>query len=109
MKSKVVSIRVPEHLDDLAALMAKINHTDKVTAFRQWLHEGAAIYTLKAVADGRISIGKAGELLDLSIWDIQAIAENYHIKYGATEEQLKQSWENVQKILAEEKAKKTSA
>ena len=109
MKNRVVSLRIPEHLDELAALQAQIHHMDKTTAFRQWLHEGAAIYALKLVSEGRISIGKAGELLDLSIWDLQAIAQNYRIKYGPTEEQLQQSHETLNRLLAEEKAKKSSA
>lgn len=108
MKTRVVSLRVPEHLDELATLMAKIHHTDKATTFRQWLHEGAAIYAMKLVSEGRISIGKAGELLDLSIWDLQAIAQNYHIKYGPTEDQMKHSWETLEKLLAEQTSEKTT-
>jgi hypothetical protein len=67
------------------------------------------VATMKLVSEGRISIGKAGELLDLSIWDLQAIAEKYNIRYGPTAEQMKQSHEALERILSDRKAKKSSA
>ncbi len=59
MKSKVVLLRIPENLDELASLSAQEEHTDKATALRQWLHRGAAQYVLKLVSEGRISVGRA--------------------------------------------------
>jgi uncharacterized protein YutE (UPF0331/DUF86 family) len=58
-RTKVVPLRIPENLDELAALSAQEQHTDKATALRQWLHRGAAEYVLKLVAEGRISMGRA--------------------------------------------------
>lgn len=67
MKSRVIRLRVPANLDELAALSAQEQHTDKATAFRQWLHRGAAEYVVKLVAEGRISVGRAAELLDVTV------------------------------------------
>ena len=91
MKSKVVSLRIPENLDELAALSAQEQHTDKATAFRQWLHRVAAQYVLKLIAEGRISIGRAAELLELTVYDLQHLAEAQGIELGATDEQRRQS------------------
>jgi len=41
MKSKVVPLRIPENLDELAALSALEQHSDKATALRQWRYRGA--------------------------------------------------------------------
>lgn len=91
MKSKVVPLRIPEKLDDLAALIAEEQHTDKATALRQWLHKGAAHSVVRLVADGRISIGRAAELLGLTVYDIHQMAEVEGIELGATEEQRRRS------------------
>ena len=91
MKSKVVPLRIPENLDELAALSAQEQHTDKATALRQWLHRGAAQYVLKLVAEGRITIGRAAELLELTVYDLHHLAETQGIELGATDDQRRQS------------------
>jgi hypothetical protein len=90
-KNKVVPLRIPEHLDELAALRAQEEHTDKATALRQWLHHGAADYVLKLVADGRVSVGRAAELLDVTVYDIHHLAERHGVELGATDEQRERS------------------
>ena len=86
-KTKVVPLRIPENLHDLASLSAREEHTDKATALRQWLHQGAAHYVLKLVAEGRISMSHAGELLGVSIYDLYNLAETHGVELGATDEQ----------------------
>ena len=56
-------------------------------------------YVLGLVADGRISIGKASELLNRSIYDLQHIAQKHGIELGATIEQAKESRETAKKVL----------
>lgn len=90
-KSRVVPLRIPESLDDLATLRAQEQHTDKATTLRQWIHQGAAHYVLELVAEGRISIGRAAELLDLTVYDLYHLAETYHIELGATDDQRQRS------------------
>ncbi|MBI4337851.1 MAG: hypothetical protein HY683_08515 [Chloroflexi bacterium] len=99
MKSRVVPLRIPESLDELAALSAQEEHTDKATALRQWLHRGAAQYVLKLVAEGRISIGRAAELLDVTVYDLHYLAETQGIELGATDEQRRQSRAVVAKLV----------
>ena len=98
MKSKVIPLRIPENLDELAALSAQEQHTDKATALRQWLHSGAARYVLTLVAEGRISLGRAGELLGLTVFDLHHLAEREGIEIGATDEQRRQSSAAVKKL-----------
>lgn len=86
-KSKVVPLRLPENLDELAALRAREEHTDKATALRQWIHQGAAQYVLKLVAEGRVSASRAAELLDLTLYDLYDLAEHLGIELGASSEQ----------------------
>jgi predicted HTH domain antitoxin len=90
-KTRVVPLRIPENLDELAALSAQTQHTDKATALRQWMHEGAARYVIGLVAEGRVSIGRGAELLDLTVYDMLRLAETHGIELGASEAQRLQS------------------
>ena len=92
-KTKVVPLRIPQNLDELAALSAGEEHTDKATALRQWLHQGAAHYVLKLVAEGRISVSRAAELLGASVYDIYNLAETHGTELGASGEQRRKSRE----------------
>jgi hypothetical protein len=92
-KTKVVPLRIPENLDELAALSAREEHTDKATALRQWLYEGAAHYVLKLVSDGRISMSRGAELLAVSMYDLYNLAERHAIEIGASDEQRRRSRE----------------
>jgi hypothetical protein len=89
--TKVVPLRIPENLDELASLSAREEHTDKATALRQWLHQGAALYVIELVSRGRLSMNRAAELLELSIYDLYALAETYGIELGASDEQRQRS------------------
>lgn len=98
MKSKVVPLRIPEHLDELAALSAREEHTDKATALRQWLHEGAALYALKLVDEGRISLSHAAKLLHVTVYDLYGLAEKHRIELGATDDHRKRSRELASRL-----------
>lgn len=56
-------------------------------------------YVLDLVESGRIAIGKAAELLNLTIQDIYRLAEKHGIQLGATIEQQKKSTETMKKLL----------
>lgn len=100
-KSKVVPLRIPENLDDLAGLSAREEHTDKATALRQWLHKGAELYALRLVSEGRISLGYAAEALGLTVYDLHRLAEEHRIEIGASDEQRLRSRETLRKLAEE--------
>ena len=99
-KTKVVPLRIPESLDALAAIKANQQHTDKATALRQWLHEGAEQYVLRLLSEGRISIGRSAELLDVSIYDIHELVQANGLNIGPTDEQVAKSRETGLKLAA---------
>ena len=92
-------LRIPQELLTLAKLRAKEEYLDQTTALRQLLYLGAEEYVLNLVESGRIAIGKAAELLNLTIQDIQRLAEKHGIQLGATTEQQKKSTETMRKLL----------
>lgn len=102
MKTKVVPLRIPENLDELAKQSAREQHTDKAATLRQWIHQGAELYVLKLVSEGRISADRAAELLDLNVHDVYRVAETQGIELGASSEQRQRSRELTARLSERE-------
>jgi hypothetical protein len=106
--TKVVPLRFPEHLDDLAASSAQEEHTDKATALRRWLHIGATQFVLGLVGEGRISASRGAELLQVSVFDLYREAAKLGIELGATDQQRAEGWQQAQKLVELSRAGKSS-
>lgn len=87
MKTVSYPLRIPKELIELAALRSREEHIDQSAALRQLLHLGAEEYILELVSSGRISVGRAAELLNISAYDIYKLAEKHGTKLGGTSEQ----------------------
>ena len=98
METVPYPLRIPEEIIALAKLRAKEEYVDQSTAIRQLLYLGAEEYLLDLVDKGRISVGRAAELLKTSIQDIHRLAEKHGLRLGATLEQQKQSSITVKKL-----------
>lgn len=81
-KTKVVPLRIPEHLDQLAALSARDQQTDKATALRQWISRGRPTTCSRLMAEGRVSTSRAAELLELTVYALYHLAEIHGIELG---------------------------
>ena len=92
-------LRIPDEIMNLARLRSKEEYVDNSTALRQLLYAGAEEYVLDLVENGRISIGKAAELLKTSIQDIHRLAQKHNVQLGATPEQQKESKETLRFLL----------
>lgn len=97
--SKPYPLRIPENLIILARLRSNEEHINQSTALKQLLYSGAENYTLELLRKGRISIGKAAELLDKTIYDIYRLAKERGIELGATEAHYKRSKEIAKKLI----------
>ena len=76
-------------------LYGQDQRVDRSTAIRQWLYQAAEEYAVRLVSDGRLSIGRATELLGLSHYDIYRIAQAKGIELGGTEEQYNASMQHA--------------
>ena len=99
MGTQAYPLRIPEGIVDLARLRSSDEHVDQSTALRQLLHLGAEEYVLRLVESGRISIGKATKLLNISIHDIYIVAERHGVRLGATSEQQTKSIQTAKKLF----------
>lgn len=88
-------MRIPARLIELAELRAREEYVDKTTALKQLLYWGAEDYVLELLHKGRISTGKAAELLGKTVYEIQEKLRERGITAGATLEQYEQARKNA--------------
>ena len=99
-KSRPVTLRLSESLIALADLACQQQRTDRSTMLRQWLYQGAEEQAVRMVSEGRLSIGRAAELLDLTHYDIYRIAQAKGIELGGSPEQYQESPASAAPLLA---------
>ena len=85
MASEPYPLRIPESLLSLVDSKAREDRTDRSTALRQLLYAGAEDYVIELLKRGRISVSRAAELLDVSLYRVQEMARehNAHIPFKA--------------------------
>ena len=97
--AQVQPLRIEEDILQLAELKSKDEHTTKTTAIKQFLYSGAEEYLLKLCSQGRVSIGKAAELLHKSIYDLQESAKQKGIDLGITAKEYSKNKKFAQEII----------
>lgn len=98
MTTKPYPLRIPEGLLELAEIKSQAERTDKTTALRQLLYAGAEEYVLALISEGRMSVGRGAELLEVSVLDIQRLAQEQGVELGATAEQYERAREAARKL-----------
>jgi len=83
----VYPMKLKDEILPLLELKSKEEHTNKAIVLKQFLYKGLEHYVIDLISRGRLSIGKAAEILDLSIYDIHEIAKSKGLKLSATREQ----------------------
>lgn len=99
MKTKAYPLRIPNNLMELAEAISRERYIDKSTALKQLMYEGAEIYILDSIREGRISAAKGAEILNKSVYEIYRLAKKKNIEMGATLEQYKKGNKVAEKIL----------
>lgn len=98
MSTKPYALRIPKGLLELAEMKSKADRIDKATALRQLLYTGAEEYVLQLVSEGKLSMGRAAELLEMSVYDIQRLAQERGIELGATADQYEKARKTAEKL-----------
>lgn len=96
--TQVQPLRIEEDMIKLAEFKSKDEHTNKTMAIKQFLYSGAEEYLLRLCSQGRISIGKAAEILHKSIYDLQESAKQKGIELGISTEGYERGKRIVEKI-----------
>ena len=80
MKSIPYPLRIDERILELVNLKSRDEYTDKSTALRKLLYRGVEDYVIELYTDGRLSIGKAAEILGKTVYDVHRILLKHGIK-----------------------------
>ena len=83
----VYPMKLKDEIMPLIELKSKEERTNKAIVLKQFLYKGLEDYAIGLVSKGRLSIGKAAEILDLSIYDLHELAKSKGLKLSATREQ----------------------
>ena len=89
----VYPIKLKDEIMPLIELKSREERTNKSIVLKQFLYKGLQDYIIDLVNKGRLSAGKAAEILDLSIYDIHEIAKLKGLRLSATKEQRQRSKE----------------
>lgn len=92
-------LRIPENLLELAEAKSREERTDRSTALRQLLYAGAEEYVMELLSEGRISAGRAAEVLEVSAHRIYRLADEHGVETGATLEDYRRSREEAADLL----------
>lgn len=92
-------LRIPEGLMELAEAKSRTERTDRSTALRQLLYAGAESYVMDLLAEGRISAGRAAEVLGVSVHRVHDLAREHRVEIGAAGEDYRRSREAARGLL----------
>lgn len=93
--SRPYPLRIPENLMELAEAKSRGERTDRSTALRQLLYAGAEEYVLELLSAGRISSGKAAQLLDTTVHRVYELAAERGVEIGAGPDDYRRSRESA--------------
>jgi len=92
-------VRLPEKIKPLIDLKTKEEHLSRSVIIRQFVYNGLEDYAIELINKERLSIGKAAELLDISIYDLQEIARERGIILSADEEAAEESEKTAKELV----------
>ncbi len=96
-QSNVVTLRLSKRALQRLEAIRTIEKTDRSTLFKEFIEDGLRKRTVKLYSAGKLSAGRAAEILDISLreflelleqecvsvsWDSAAIKEYMKTKYG---------------------------
>ena len=100
----VQPVRLSEKLGPLIDLKSKEEHLSKSVIIRKFVYDKLEDYALDLCDRGRLSIGKAAELLDTTIYDLQEKAREKGIVLSAAEDAHEVSRKTVDRLVKKLKA-----
>src|SRR3989338_6530365 len=95
----VYPMKIKEEIMPIIELKSKEEHSNKAIVLKQLLYKGLEDYLLGLIAKGRLTVGRAAEILGVSVYDIQEMAKSMEIKLTASQEQRQKSRKYVEEFL----------
>lgn len=84
-----VSARVPDEIEAMLEEYVEAENVERSTAIRQLLTEGLSEWrverALALLADGEVTLSRAAEIADVSVWELQRRATDADVTWVAEE------------------------
>ena len=97
-KNKPVSLRIPEPLLDIAAILGEDQNTDRSKVLMDWLSRGAEDAVIELLEQGKISKGYAVQALDTTYHELNDLLEARGIRPGPSDEQVQEARETARTL-----------
>jgi len=94
----VYPLKLKEEIMPIIELKSKEDRTNKSIVLKQLIYQSLEDYVIRLCSRGRLSVGKAAEILDLSVHDVHKIAKEKRIKLTASKDQLQKSKDLLDKL-----------
>lgn len=92
-------VRLSEKLKPLIDLKSREEHLSRSMVIRKFVYDKLEEYALYLCQRGRLSIGKAAEILDTTVYDLQDTAKERGIVLSATEEAYGDSKKTIERLI----------
>jgi len=95
----VYPLKLKAGIMPIIELKSKEDHSNKSIVLRQFIYQSLTDYVIELIVKGRLSVGKAAEALDYSVYDVHRIAQEKGIKLTASQKQVNQSKELLNQLV----------
>ncbi len=96
--SKVMSLRLTEHEKEILKKLADEEGKDLSTTARELIEYGRKYRMLQLYKDGKISLGKAAQVLDMPLTDFIDLLNEFGIRANIDYEDYLQGIKNLEEV-----------
>ncbi len=96
---KVISVRINKSLEEVLNKISKEQNNEQSEVIRDLIKNGSIFLAIKGFVEGKYSIGKAANLVEMPLSEFMDIIANLGIKSKINIEDVLEGYENLSKVL----------
>ncbi|MHA1257115.1 MAG: UPF0175 family protein [Promethearchaeota archaeon] len=96
---KVISVRINKSLEEVLNKISKEQNNEQSEVIRDLIKNGSIFLAIKGFVEGKYSIGKAANLVEMPLSEFMDIIANLGIKSKINTEDVLEGYENLSKVL----------
>ena len=96
---KVISVRINKSLEEVLNKISKEQNNEQSEVIRDLIKNGSIFLAIKCFVEGKYSIGKAANLVEMPLSEFMDIIANLGIKSKINIEDVLEGYENLSKVL----------
>ena len=96
---KVISVRINKNLEEILNKFSEEQKNEQSEIIRDLIKNGGIFLAIKGFVEGKYSIGKAANLIEMPLSEFMDIIANLGIKSKINIEDVLEGYENLSKVL----------